>query len=62
MGVPPFTGKGGCRAPYHFIASHRLRHIALGFVVLLGILAVLTGLLGGDVVSKIIKAGAAGLM
>lgn len=43
-------------------ASHRLRHIALGFLVLLGALAVLTGLLGSDVVSKIIKAGAAGLM
>lgn len=44
------------------VASTRLRHIALGFVVLLGALAVLTGLLGSDVVSKIIKAGAAGLM
>ena len=43
-------------------ASHRLRYIALGFLVLLGVLAVLTGLLGGDVVSKIIKVGAAGLM
>ena len=43
-------------------ASHRLRHIALGFLALLGVLAVLTGLLGGDVVSKIIKVGAAGLM
>ena len=38
--------------------SKRLRHIALGFLVLLGVLAVLTGILGGDVVSKIVKAGA----
>ena len=43
-------------------ASRRLRLVALGFMVLLGALAVLTGLLGGDVVSKLVKAGTAGLM
>lgn len=40
------------------VASTRLRHIALGFLLLLGVLAVLTGILRGDVVSKIVKAGA----
>ena len=43
-------------------ASHRLRHIALGFVVLLGALAVLTGVLGWDILPKFLKAGIATLM
>ena len=43
------------------VASIRLRYIALGFM-LLRALAVLAGLPGGDVVSKLVKAGAAGLM
>ena len=43
-------------------ASHRLQRIALGFVVLLGALAVLTSVLGWDVLPKAIKAGIATLM
>ena len=44
------------------VASTRLRHIALGFVVLLGALAVLTGVLGWDILPKFLKAGIATLM
>ena len=40
------------------IASTRLRYLAFGFMGILGILAVLTGVLGGDIIPKIIKAGA----
>ena len=43
-------------------ASMRLRHIALGFLVLLGVLAVLTGVLGWDILPKALKAGIATLM
>ena len=43
-------------------ASHRLRRIALGFLVLLGALAVLTGVLGWDILPKFLKAGIATLM
>ena len=43
-------------------ASMRLRHIALGFLALLGILAVLTGVLGWDILPKFLKAGIATLM
>lgn len=40
------------------IASTRLRYLAFGFMGILGILAVLTGVLGGDIIPRIIKAGA----
>ena len=40
------------------VASQRLRWITFGLMALLGAMAVLTGLLGSDVVSKIVKAGA----
>ena len=43
-------------------ASHRLRQIALGFLVLLGALAVLTGVLGWDILPKFLKTGIATLM
>ena len=43
-------------------ASHRLRHIALGFLVLLGALAILTGVLGWDILPKFLKTGIATLM
>ena len=43
-------------------ASMRLRHIALGFLVLLGVLAVLTGVLGWDILPKFLKTGIATLM
>ena len=43
-------------------ASHRLQRIALGFVVLLGALAVLTSVLGWDILPKFLKAGIATLM
>ena len=43
-------------------ASTRLRHIALGFLVLLGALAILTGVLGWDILPKFLKAGIATLM
>jgi hypothetical protein len=43
-------------------ASHRLRQIALGFLVLLGVLAVLTGVLGWDILPKALKAGITTLM
>ena len=43
-------------------ASHRLRYIALGFLALLGFLAVLTGVLGWDILPKFLKAGIATLM
>ena len=43
-------------------ASMRLRHIALGFLVLLGALAVLTGVLGWDILPKVLKSGIATLM
>lgn len=43
-------------------ASHRLRSIALGFLVLLGLLAVLTGVLGWDILPKFLKTGIATLM
>ena len=43
-------------------ASHRLRQIALGFLVLLGALAVLTGVLGWDILPKVFKAEIATLM
>ena len=43
-------------------ASHRLRYIALGFLALLGALAVLTGVLGWDILPKFLKAGIATLM
>ena len=48
---------------YHVeAASIRLRHIALGFLVLLGALAVLTGVLGWDILPKVLKSGIATLM
>ena len=40
------------------IVSTRLRYLAFGFMGILGILAVLTGVLGGDIIPRIIKAGA----
>ena len=40
------------------IASTRLRYLAFGFMGILGILAVLTGVLGGDIIPRSIKAGA----
>lgn len=43
-------------------ASHRLRQISLGFLVLLGALAVLTGVLGWDILPKFLKTGIATLM
>ena len=43
-------------------ASTRLRHIALGFLALLGGLAVLTGVLGWDILPKFLKAGVSTLM
>ena len=43
-------------------ASIRLRYIALGFLILLGALAVLTGVLGWDILPKFLKAGIATLM
>lgn len=43
-------------------ASIQLRHVALGFLVLLGILAVLTGVLGWDILPKFLKTGIATLM
>lgn len=43
-------------------ASHRLRQIALGLLVLLGALAVLTGVLGWDILPKFLKTGIATLM
>jgi hypothetical protein len=43
-------------------ASHRLRQIALGFLVLLGALAALTGVLGWDILPKFLKTGIATLM
>jgi len=44
------------------VASIRLRYIALGFLALLGILSVLTGVLGWDILPKFLKAGIATLM
>ena len=44
------------------VASIRLRYIALGFLILLGALAVLTGVLGWDILPKFLKAGIATLM
>ena len=44
------------------VASIRLRHVALGFLILLGALAVLTGVLGWDILPKFFKAGIATLM
>lgn len=43
-------------------ASMRLRHIAQGFLILLGALAVLTGVLGWDILPKVLKSGIATLM
>ena len=43
-------------------ASHRLRQIALGVLVLLGALAVLTGVLGWDILPKFLTTGIATLM
>ena len=43
-------------------ASHRLGYITLGFLALLGVLAVLTGVLGWDILPKFLKAGFATLM
>ena len=43
-------------------ASMRLRHVALGFLALLGALAVLTGVLGWDILPKVLKSGIATLM
>ena len=43
-------------------ASHRLRQIALGFLVLLGALAALTGVLGWDILPKFLKTGIATMM
>ena len=43
-------------------ASHRLRQIALGFLVLLGALAVLTGVPGWDILPKFLTTGIATLM
>ena len=43
-------------------ASHRLRLVALGFMGLLGALAVLTGVLGWDILPKFLKTGIATLM
>lgn len=40
------------------VASTRLKYITFGLMGILGVLAALTGILGGDVVSKIVKAGA----
>lgn len=40
------------------VASTRLKYITFGLMGILGALAMLTGVLGGDVVSKIVKAGA----
>ena len=40
------------------VASTRLKYITSGLMGILGVLAALTGILGGDVVSKIMKAGA----
>ena len=40
------------------VASTRLKYITFGLMGILGVLAALTGILGGDVVSKIMKAGA----
>ena len=42
--------------------STRLRYIALGFLALLGVLAVLTGVLGWDILSKFLKSGIATLI
>ena len=43
-------------------ASHRLRLVALGVMGLLGALAVLTGVLGWDILPKFLKTGIATLM
>ena len=51
LGVNPYVGEVE-------IASTRLRYLAFGFMGILGILAVLTGGLGGDIIPRIIKAGA----
>lgn len=40
------------------VASTRLKYITFGLMGILGAMAALTGILGGDVVSKIVKAGA----
>ena len=40
------------------VASTRLKYITFGLMGILGVLAALTGILGGDVVSKIMKSGA----
>lgn len=40
------------------VASTRLKYITFGLMAILGAMAALTGILGGDVVSKIVKAGA----
>ena len=44
------------------VASTRLRQAALGFLVLMGVLAVLTGVLGWDILPKALKAGLLTLM
>ena len=44
------------------VASIRLRYIALGFIVLLGAMAVLTGVLGWDILPKFLKVWIATLM
>lgn len=44
------------------VASTRLRQTALGFLVLMGVLAVLTGVLGWDILPKALKAGLLTLM
>ena len=40
------------------VASTRLKYITFGLMAILGAMAALTGILGGDVVSKLVKAGA----
>ena len=40
------------------VASTRLKYITFGLMGILGAMAALTGILGGDVVSKLVKAGA----
>ena len=44
------------------VASTRLRQTAFGILVLLGVLAVLTGVLGWDILPKALKAGLLTLM
>ena len=40
------------------VASTRLKYITFGLMAILGVLAALTGILGGDIAAKIMKAGA----